>query len=203
MSWASPQIRLCGLTKKLRTCRLCQFKLRTCRCGLFFNFRLQFRKFCTNIDILFCLCKIFVFSQSNIRNQFNIFEFKVGKNIKSFEYRLTKIRSLLFDLIAFFLLACCFWSSAQQSTFFEFKFDLTALVQSMAFVVFYRESTKLFTVVSFFVLVASAVATVGPRGAVPPPKNCLCPPFRFPQNAFLEHHVTTRQQAIMEKGIMT
>ena len=28
------------------------------------------------------------------------------------------------------------------------------------------------------------------------------PSFRFFQNTFLEHHVTTRQQAIMEKGII-
>ena len=39
------------------------------------------------------------------------------------------------------------------------------------------------------------------RGGVPP-NDCLCPPFWFIQNAFLEHRVTTRQQAIMEKGII-
>ena len=39
------------------------------------------------------------------------------------------------------------------------------------------------------------------RGAVPP-NDCLCPPFWFIQNAFLGHRVTTRQQAIMEKGII-
>ena len=78
------------------------------------------------------------------------------------------------------------------------------------FVVFYREFTKLATGVSFFVLVASAVAKVGPgvpsllwgQGRRTPPNDHLCPPFRFTQNVFLEHHVTTRQQAIMEKGII-
>ena len=64
---------------------------------------------------------------------------------------------------------------------------------------FYRELTKLAPGVSFFVLVASAVATVGP-GAPYPRNDCLWPPFRFTQNVFLEHHVSTRQQAIMEKG---
>ena len=37
-SWASPQIRICGLTKKvanMRTCGLWQLKLRSCGCGLF------------------------------------------------------------------------------------------------------------------------------------------------------------------------
>ena len=29
------------------------------------------------------------------------------------------------------------------------------------------------------------------------------PPFRLIHNTFLEHHVTTRQQAIMEKGKIT
>ena len=48
----------------------------------------------------------------------------------------------------------------------------------------------------------SAVATGGPGG--PRPSNdCLCPPFQFTQNTFLEHHVRTRQQAIIEKRIIT
>ena len=40
-SWASPQIRHCGLTKKvadMRTCGFWQFKLRTCGFGLFLIF---------------------------------------------------------------------------------------------------------------------------------------------------------------------
>ena len=65
-----------------------------------------------------------------------------------------------------------------------------------------REFTKLPTGLSFFVVVASAVATMRP-GAPSPTNDCLCPPpFWFNQNAFLDHRVTTRQQAIMEKGII-
>ena len=64
-----------------------------------------------------------------------------------------------------------------------------------------REFTKLPTGLSFFVVVASAVATMRP-GAPSPTNDCLCPPFWFIQNAFLDHRVTTRQQAIMEKGII-
>ena len=66
-----------------------------------------------------------------------------------------------------------------------------------------REFTKLPTGLSFFVVVASAVATMRP-GAPSPTNDCLSPlpPFWFIQNAFLEHRVTTRQQAIMEKGII-
>ena len=67
-----------------------------------------------------------------------------------------------------------------------------------------REFTKLPTGLSFFVVVASAVATMRP-GAPSPTNDCLCPPpppFWFIQNAFLEHRVTTRQQAIMVKGII-
>ena len=52
-----------------------------------------------------------------------------------------------------------------------------------------------------FVLVASAVATVGP-GAPSPPNDCLCPPILVHSECFFEHCVTTRQQAIMEKGII-
>ena len=54
--------------------------------------------------------------------------------------------------------------------------------------------------------ITSAVATGGPgwpcspyRLLVPPPP----PPFRFTQNTFLKHHVTIRQQAIMETGRIT
>ena len=43
----------------------------------------------------------------------------------------------------------------------------------------------------------------GARGAGSSTSNCLCPPFQFTQNTFLEHHVTTRQQAKIEKGIIT
>ena len=42
----------------------------------------------------------------------------------------------------------------------------------------------------------------GARGAVPPLTTACAPPFWFIQNAFSEHRVTTRQQAIMEKGII-
>ena len=35
------------------------------------------------------------------------------------------------------------------------------------------------------------------------PNDCLCPPFRFAQNTFLERHLMTSQQAIMEKEIIT
>ena len=40
------------------------------------------------------------------------------------------------------------------------------------------------------------------RGAVPHERLLVPPPFWFIQNAFLDHRVTTRQQAIMEKGII-
>ena len=66
-SWASPQIRNCRLTKPvvdMQTCGLWQFKLRTCGCGLFFNFSPQFRKFITNIEIPFHFRKIFMFLPS-------------------------------------------------------------------------------------------------------------------------------------------
>ena len=94
-----------------------------------------------------------------------------------------------------------FSSSAKQPTFFGFKFEFAALVQSMAFVVFYREFTKFATEVSFFVLVVIAVATVGP-GAPSPPIDCLCPPILVHSECFFWASRTTRQQAIMEKGII-
>ena len=49
-------------------------------------------------------------------------------------------------------------------------------------------------------LVTSAVATVEP-GAPYPPNDSMCPPISVYSECFLEHHVTTRQQALMEKRI--
>ena len=51
------------------------------------------------------------------------------------------------------------------------------------FVVFYREFIKFATEVSFFVLVASAVATVRPR-APSLPKDCLCSPILVHSECF-------------------
>ena len=51
---------------------------------------------------------------------------------------------------------------------------------------------------SMYTLVLLLREGVGSRA---PPNDCLCLPFRFAQNTFSEHHVTTRQQAIMEKGV--
>ena len=41
------------------------------------------------------------------------------------------------------------------------------------------------------------------RFLVPPLTISCAPPFRFTQNTFLEHHVTTRQHTITEKGSIT
>ena len=35
------------------------------------------------------------------------------------------------------------------------------------------------------------------------PNDRSCPPFRFTQNTFSNHHVTTRKQTLMEKEIIT
>ena len=49
----------------------------------------------------------------------------------------------------------------------------------------------------------SAVSTEG-EGTVPLPlTTAYAPSFWFTQNKFLEYHVTTRQETIMEKGIIT
>ena len=43
----------------------------------------------------------------------------------------------------------------------------------------------------------------GGQGGRAPPNDSLGRPFWFTQNTILEHHKTTRQQALMEKGIKT
>ena len=53
-----------------------------------------------------------------------------------------------------------------------------------------------------FVLVASAVATVGP-GMLYPPNDCLCPPISVYSECFFGgSRITKRQQAIKEKGLI-
>ena len=122
---ASPQIRNCGLTKKvadMRTCRLWQFKLCTCGYGLFLILVRNSASFVQVLKFLSIFVKYLCFypvKPSNIKNQFNFFEFKFGKNIKIFEFRLTKVLSLLFDLISFFLLACCFFEFGTTTDFFR------------------------------------------------------------------------------------
>ena len=54
----------------------------------------------------------------------------------------------------------------------------------------------------FLSRVNSAVVTGGPGGRAPLTTACASP-FRFTQNTFLKHHVTTRQQIIMEQRIIT
>ena len=84
-------------------------------------------------------------------------------------------------------------------------------IKSKAFKIFYPysalsgklvqiESTLFYTVNQWFSnCVHSAVATGGPRGPCPP----ACFPHLSLLNTFLEHHVTTRQPTMMEKGIVT
>ena len=43
----------------------------------------------------------------------------------------------------------------------------------------------------------------GGAGGRAPPNGCLCPHFGSLKMLFLEHHATTRQQPMMEKGIIT
>ena len=112
-----------------------------------------------------------------MRNQLNSFDYKFGKNIKVFEFWLKKMLSLLFDLIAFFLLTCCFFRVRQNNRLFLSLSSNLRLCSKYGFVVFYREFTKLATGVSFFVPVASAVAMVGPGRRILP-NDCLCP-FHF------------------------
>ena len=92
-----------------------------------------------------------------MKNQLSFFEFKFGENIKFFKFSLTKKLSLLFDLIAFFMLTSCFSPVRQNNQFFS---SLSSNLQAgskyqYGFVVFNREFTKLATSASFFVLVTS------------------------------------------------
>ena len=109
---------------------------------------------------------------------------------------------LLQEVLTWFKLESTLFSRVRQNN--RLFLGLSSILQpwfKICFVVFYREFTKLATGVSFFCTGSQCRRYGGARGAIPP-NDCLCPPFWFIQNAFLEHRVTTRQQVIMEKGII-
>ena len=108
--------------KKLQTCGFADFGSLKSELAVadYFNFSPQFRKFYTNIEIPFYFCKIFTFfTRSNIKCQFNVFDFKFGKNISFVEFRLIKMLSLLFDLIAFFFVDMLFFRVRQNNRLFS------------------------------------------------------------------------------------
>ena len=102
----------------MQTCGLWQFKLRTCGCGLFLIFVRNSASFIQILKFLSIFVKYLCFYSVKHKKSIYFFEFKFGKNIKFFEIRLTKILSLLFDLIAFFLLTCCFFEFGTTTDFF-------------------------------------------------------------------------------------
>ena len=72
-SWASPQIRNCGLTKKVADLRTLAVEIADLRLRTIFNFSPQFRKFYTNIEIPFYFCKILMFLPSNCNCNYILF----------------------------------------------------------------------------------------------------------------------------------
>ena len=124
-SWASPQvspqIRNCGLTKKvadMRTCGLKQFKLRTCGCELFLILVRNTASFIQILKFLSIFLKYSCFFPVKRVKSIKFFRVQVWQNITFFEFRLTKIQILLLDLIAFFLLTCCFFEFGKTTDFF-------------------------------------------------------------------------------------
>ena len=94
-----------------------------------------------------------------MRNQFNFFDYKFGKNIKFLVFRLTKSA---FQLNRFLFVDMLFFRVRQNNQLFSSLSSNLLPCLKYGFVAFYRELTKLATGVSFFVPVASAVTTVGP-----------------------------------------
>ena len=130
------------------------------------------------------------FSRVQVRQKFQVFQVQADKTTRS-AFRLN--RFLFVDML--------FFRVRQNNRLFS---SLSSSLQTWFKVwlgCFLREFTKLATGVSFFVLVASTVATVGP-GASYPLTTTYASQFWLIHNAFLEHHVTTRQHAIMKKGII-
>ena len=148
-----------------------------------FNFSPQFRKFYTILKFLSIFLKYLCFYPAKHKKSIQFFRVQVRQKYQVFRVWADKTAKSAFRVNRFLFVDMAFFSSsAQQPTFLEFKFDLAALVQSVALLFFNRKFKKLVTVVSFFVLVASAVATVGPRGA--PLTTACVPPFRCTRMRF-------------------
>ena len=119
-------------------------------------------------------------------------------NIVSID-KTTKSPFFLFGMMCtFFTQAFGCRSLAEWSSCFE----VSELDWSRSQYVKYRSGVKNKILHSTIVWFRQCGRYGGPGGPCPP-NDCVYPPFRFPPNTFLEHHVTTRQQAIMEKGIIT
>ena len=91
-SWASPQIRNCGLTKNfadMRTCGLKQFKLQTCGCGLFLILVCHFASFKQILKFLSIFVKYLCFYPVKHEKSIKFFRVQFGKKIKFFEFTLT------------------------------------------------------------------------------------------------------------------
>ena len=79
----------------------------------------------------------------------------------------------------------------------------------VAMYLLFSKLAKLTSTINFFYLNVIRPALLlevpslrGGQGGVPPLMTACAPRFRFTQNAFSEHPVTTRQQATMEKAIV-
>ena len=72
------------------------------------------------------------------------FRVQVWQKLQVFRVRADKnTKSLLFDLIAFFLLTCCFFEFGKTTDFFRVYVRFGSSCSKCGFVVFYREFTKL------------------------------------------------------------
>ena len=94
-----------------------------------------------------------------------------------------------------------FSSSEKQPTLLGFKFEFAALVQSMA-LLFFTVSLQNLPLRYHFLYWKPMPSLQWGQGRRPPLTTACASPVWFIQNAVLEHRVTTRQQAIMEKGII-
>ena len=119
-----------------------------------------------------------------MRNQFNFFEFKFGKNISLFQFRRTKNAKSAFRLNCFLFVDILFFRVRPNNRLFSSLSSNWQPWFKVCLSCFVLDFTKLATYsVLLFVLVASAVATVG-SGAPSPPNDCLCPPILIHSECF-------------------
>ena len=141
----------------MRTCGFWKFKLRTCGCGLFLILVRNFASFIQMLKFLSIFVKYSCFYPVKHEKSIKFFRVQVWQKYQVFQIQSDKKLSLLFDLIAFFMLTSCFFQFGKNNQFFS---SLSSNLQAgskyqYGFVVFNCEFTKLATSASFFVLVTS------------------------------------------------
>ena len=187
----------------MRTCGLWQVKLRTCGCGLFLILVRNPASFIPILKFIFIFKKYLCFYQVKLEKSIKFFRVQVWQKYQVFRVQADKNTRSAFWLNRFRFVNMLFFQVRQNNRLLS---SLSANLQpgfKVWLCCFLPWIYKISHWCIIFCIGSQCRRYGGASSAVSPLTTTCAPPFRFTQNAFLEHHVTTRQQTMMEKGIIT